>query len=228
MIDVFFSIAPFADKVIMVILGFFSVLVLSISLERYFFIRPIYRKSTQVRRQLKAIFKSGSLKAIEGLGNDLSHPSGRLIGYAMAHIKKHGSSGLSELSKSVYLQEKPVLEGGISLLATVGANAPFVGLLGTVFGIMRSFHDLGAVQEAGQQTVMSGISIALLATAMGLAVAIPSVMLYNYFRKRVSGVLDTMENVGEVCLSYSQTQNFSSAGNLATEVKQDELMRERT
>ena len=209
MIDVFFSIAPFADKAIMVILVFFSVLVLSISLERYFFIRPVYRKSIQVRRQLKMIFQSGSLKAIEGLSNDLSHPSGRLIGYAMTHIKKHGSSGLSELFKSVYLQEKPGLEGGIPILATIGATAPFIGLLGTVFGIMRSFHDLGVVQEAGQQAVMSGISIALLATAMGLAVAIPSVMLYNYFRKRVSGVLDTMENVGEVCLSYSQSQNFT-------------------
>ena len=207
MIDIFFSIAPFVDKAIMTVLVLFSVLVLSISLERYFVIKPVYRKSAEVRRKLKVLFKSGTLHELESFSKDISHPSGRLVSYALVHIKKHGSLGLAELLKSIYLQEKPGLEGSISILATVGANAPFLGLLGTVFGIMRSFHDLGAVQSAGQQTVMTGISIALLATAMGLAVAIPSVMLYNYFRRRVSGVLDTMENVGAVCLSYSQSHS---------------------
>ena len=206
MIDVFFSIAPVADKVIMAVLVLFSVLVLGISLERYFFLRPIYRKSVQTRSKLKTIFQSGSLTEIESLAEDTSHPGGRAMAYAMVHIKNNGSSGLAELFKATYLQEKPTLEGSISVLATVGANAPFIGLLGTVFGIMRSFHDLGSIQEAGQEVVMVGISIALLATAMGLVVAIPSVMLYNYFRRRVNRILDTLENIREVCLAYSQSQ----------------------
>ncbi len=207
MADLFFSIAPVVDKLIIVILAIFSVLVLGISLERYFVLKPIYRKSAQVRRKLKSMFQSGNLKELESLAEDKSHPSGRAMGYATAHIKKHGSAGLSELFKAIYLQERPGLEGSISILATIGANAPFVGLLGTVFGIMRSFHDLGeAVQEAGQQTVMAGISVALLATAMGLAVAIPAVILYNYFRRRVNTTLDTMENVKSACLAYSQSQ----------------------
>ena len=206
MADVFFSIAPVVDKLIMVILAVFSVLVLGISLERYFVLKPIYRKSAQVRRKLKSLFESGNLKELEDLAEDKSHPSGRAMGYATVHIKKHGSAGLSELFKAIYLQERPGLEGSISILATIGANAPFVGLLGTVFGIMRSFHDLGMAQEAGQQTVMAGISVALLATAMGLAVAIPAVMLYNYFRRRVNKTLDTMENVKSACLAYSQSQ----------------------
>lgn len=215
MIDMFFSIAPIADKVIIGVLIFFSLLVLGISLERYFFLRPIYRKSTQMRNKLKVIFKSGSLSEIEQWAEDTSHPSGRAMSYAMVHMKSHDSLGLAELFKATYLQEKPLLEGSISILATVGANAPFVGLLGTVFGIMKSFHDLGAIQEAGQQAVMTGISVALLATAMGLAVAVPSVMLYNYFRRRVNGVLDTLENIREVCLAYSQSRkkhrDFASA-----------------
>ena len=126
--------------------------------------------------------------------------------YAITHIKKNGSLKLAELFKAIYLQEKPVLEGSISVLATIGSNAPFVGLLGTVFGIMKAFHDLGtALQDVGQQTVMAGISIALLATALGLAVAIPSVMLYNYFRRKTDRVLDTLNNVGELCLVYSES-----------------------
>ncbi len=204
MTEIFFAIAPLMDKAIMLILMVFSVLALGISLERYFVLKPLYRKSLQLGHRLKTVFKSGDMRVLESMGRDNTHPAGRAMEYGLAHIKNKGPEGLAELFKAVYLQEKPRLEGGISLLATIGANAPFVGLLGTVFGIMRSFHDLGlAVESASQQTVMTGISIALLATAMGLVVAIPSVMLYNYFQRRVNRILETVENVGETCLTYS-------------------------
>ena len=208
MSDVFFSIAPFADKTIMAVLGLFSLIALGISIERYFFLKPIYRKSEQAAAKLKSILRSGNLKEIEVLAKDTKHPAGRAMACAITHMgqSKPSSAGLSDLFKASYLQEKPALEGSISFLATVGSNAPFVGLLGTVFGIMRSFHDLAAaIQEANQQTVMAGISIALLATALGLSVAIPSVMLYNYFRRRVNRILDTLENVEKICLAYSKS-----------------------
>ena len=204
MIDIFFSIAPFIDKAIILILMAFSVIAVGISIERYFFLKPLYRKSTQTGQKLKTVWISGDGQALRSIAKDSTHPAGQALKYGLIHIEKKGQKGLSELFKAIYLQEKPHLERGISLLATIGANAPFVGLLGTVFGIMRSFHDLGmAMESASQQTVMAGISIALLATAMGLAVAIPSVMLYNYFQKRVNRILETIENVGEACLAYS-------------------------
>ena len=206
MTDLFFTIAPIADKIVMGVLVLFSFLVLGISLERYFFLKPVVRKSIQTMRTLRGVLQSGKLSEIENLAKDTKHPAGRAMNYALTHIKKNGSVKLAELFKATYFQEKPALEGSISILATVGSNAPFVGLLGTVFGIMKAFHDLGtALQEVGQQVVMTGISIALLATAMGLAVAIPSVMLYNYFRRKVDKVLDTLNNVGELCLVYSES-----------------------
>lgn len=206
MADLFFSIAHIADTVVMGVLILFSFLMLGIAIERYFFLKPIYRKSVQAMKKIRAILKSGNLSEIETLAQDTKYPAGQAMSSAMTHIKQNGSSGLAELFRAMYLQEKPALEGSISILATIGANAPFIGLLGTVFGIMRAFHDLGtALQEVGQQTVMTGISIALLATALGLAVAIPSVMLYNYFRRKVERTLDTLNNVGELCLAYSQS-----------------------
>lgn len=205
MTDLFFTIAPVADKVVMGVLVLFSFLVLGISLERYFFLKPIVRKSTQTMRTLRDVLQSGNLKEIENLAKDTKHPAGRAMTYALTHIKKNGSTKLAELFKATYFQEKPVLEGSISILATVGSNAPFVGLLGTVFGIMKAFHDLGTIQGAGQQAVMAGISIALLATALGLAVAIPSVMLYNYFHRKVDKVLNALNNVSELCLVYSES-----------------------
>lgn len=207
MIDLFFSIAPFLDKAIMVILAIFSIVVLGISLERYFYLRPLYRKTIQIRRILQNIFQYGDLSKITELSGDKTHPGGRMVLYATTHIKKHNSEGLEELCKATYLHEKPALEGGISILATIGANAPFIGLLGTVFGIMKAFNDLGGFAESGQQElVMSGISTALLATAMGLMVAIPSVILYNYFRKRVNIIMNNLENIKETCLAYSRSQ----------------------
>ena len=207
MTEIFFSIAPSADKLIIAILAVFSVLTMGISLERYFFLRPLYRKSVWVRRELKILLESGDFGKLQDLAQDASTPGGRALSLALKHIKKYGTAGLPELFNSVYLQEKPRLEGAISVLAAIGANAPFVGLLGTVFGIMRSFYDLGiATNTAGAPAVMAGISTALLATAMGLTVAIPAVMLYNFFRRRVTAVLDTVEHIRETCLTYSRSQ----------------------
>lgn len=214
--EVFFSIAHIADKIVIGVLVLFSFLVVGISLERYFFLKPIHRKSLQAMRKVREILRSGNLEEIKELSQDTKYPAGQAIASAMTHMKKNGFSGLAELFKAMYLQEKPALEGSISILATIGSNAPFIGLLGTVFGIMRAFHDLGtALQEVGQQAVMTGISIALLATALGLAVAIPSVMLYNYFRRKIEKTLDTLNNVGELCLVYSlSTENTTGKEKL--------------
>jgi len=80
------------------------------------------------------------------------------------------------------------LETLVPLLATVASTAPFVGLLGTVMGIIRAFHDIAATMGGGPEVVAAGISEALVATAMGLFVAIPSTMAYNYFVHRTQRI----------------------------------------
>jgi biopolymer transport protein ExbB len=87
------------------------------------------------------------------------------------------------------LQLKLSLEKRLSILATFGNNAPFIGLFGTVLGIMQAFHDLGNSTQFGVKVVMEGISQALVATAMGLFVAIPSVVAYNYFVRKIKTIL---------------------------------------
>jgi biopolymer transport protein ExbB/TolQ len=77
------------------------------------------------------------------------------------------------------------LEKGLGILATLGAISPFIGLFGTVIGIIKSFEALAASETSGYLNVMSGIAEALIATAAGLIVAIPAVMFYNYFSKRL-------------------------------------------
>jgi len=108
-----------------------------------------------------------------------------------------GAPGLTERTapsemtaaiEGVKTRERLRLERRLPFLATLGSNGPFVGLFGTVLGIIKAFHDLAATQGtagAGASTVMAGISEALVATAIGLLVAIPAVVAFNYFSRRV-------------------------------------------
>ena len=102
--------------------------------------------------------------------------------------------------------EKPKLEKNLNFLATVGSNAPFVGLLGTVLGIMKAFSDLAQSSGGGNDAVMAGIAHALVATAVGLFVAIPAVIGYNYFQKLVRQSLQSIDVARELCLAYAKTK----------------------
>lgn len=84
-------------------------------------------------------------------------------------------------------------EKALSFLATTGSTAPFVGLFGTVLGIIRSFHEIGIRGSASLATVAPGISEALIATAAGLAAAIPAVVAYNFFVQRIRGVASEVD-----------------------------------
>ncbi|MBF0227330.1 MAG: MotA/TolQ/ExbB proton channel family protein [Desulfobacterales bacterium] len=81
--------------------------------------------------------------------------------------------------------EKEKWESFTLFLGTVGNNAPFIGLLGTVLGILKAFADLGLTAKGGPQVVMSGISEALIATAVGLFVAIPAVIFFNICKAKI-------------------------------------------
>lgn len=85
------------------------------------------------------------------------------------------------------------LETRLGILATFGNNAPFIGLFGTVLGIIQAFHMIGSNNAFDVQPIMQGISEALIATATGLFVAIPCVMAYNYFTRRVKVILTQKE-----------------------------------
>ncbi|MFM7084957.1 MAG: MotA/TolQ/ExbB proton channel family protein [Hyphomicrobium sp.] len=93
---------------------------------------------------------------------------------------------LERAMKSCFKEELERLEIGLPLLATIGSSAPFIGLFGTVWGIMNSFTAISARQDTSLATVAPGIAEALFATALGLAAAIPAVMAYNHFAVKIS------------------------------------------
>lgn len=91
-------------------------------------------------------------------------------------------------------QEITKLGSALAFLATTGSATPFIGLFGTVWGIMASFHDIGQRGSASLAVVAPGISEALVATAAGLAVAIPAVIFYNYFSNKLTDIDGNMQN----------------------------------
>ena len=105
--------------------------------------------------------------------------------------------GAQRAMRVAFSREQERLEASLPFLATVGSTSPYVGLFGTVWGIMNSFRGLAQVQQATLATVAPGISEALIATAMGLFAAIPAVIAYNRFAARSDALLKNYETFAE-------------------------------
>jgi biopolymer transport protein ExbB len=107
----------------------------------------------------------------------------RLMSYANVRVEEYESKDELELD----------LGNNVSTIATIGSNAPYVGLLGTVLGIMITFYNLGDVGTVDPKKIMTGLAMALKATAMGLIVAIPAIVFYNILLRKMERLLTMWE-----------------------------------
>jgi biopolymer transport protein ExbB len=112
-----------------------------------------------------------------------------------------GADAVAESMASAKARLRLDLERNLGILGTLGNNAPFIGLFGTVLGIIKAFADLARNQAAGATAVMSGISEALVATAVGLMVAIPAVIAFNFFQGKVRQAMARIDAMGHLVLS---------------------------
>lgn len=199
-----FALAHYADNVVLIVLVIMSVVSIAMIFERYMALKKVSNESDRIRARIKMALQNGSVQDFEDIAKDPTSLEGRAAGHAMKYFKAHGEKGIEDVFNSFVLTEKSELEKFLPVLATISSNAPFIGLLGTVLGIMKAFNDLAVTQNAGQQTVMSGISTALIATAAGLFVAIPASMFYNYFTRKVKSTLNSIESVKDLGLAYAK------------------------
>jgi biopolymer transport protein ExbB len=125
-----------------------------------------------------------------------------VIQAAMRSAADGKSEAVEPSVRAFLLTERPRYEKGFAILATLGANAPFIGLFGTVLGIIRAFAALGDNSGAGA-SVMSGISLALIATAAGLFVAIPAVVGFNAFSNRWKSILAECDSLKELIIAQA-------------------------
>ena len=122
-----------------------------------------------------------------------------------------GADSVEDLISGALGREKVRYEKRLGFLATLASNAPYVGLFGTVLGIIKSFRDLAANIAEASQAVMAGIAEALVATAVGLLVAIPAVIAYNAFKGRVKRSVVDAEMLARVLLSNLKAEGGGPA-----------------
>ena len=209
LIEKFFTLSQGSADMLLWLLLLTSVLSIGIIIERFLTLRQVFNKNKEFRSQAQDLLQSQSLDELEDLAKNKDSLPGRALTYGLRHVKTKGEDGLSELFNSFLLIEKPKLEKNLNFLATVGSNAPFIGLLGTVLGIMKAFSDLAASAGSGNEAVMAGIAHALVATAVGLFVAIPAVVAYNYFQMLVRQSLQSIDVARELCLAYAKSKKGS-------------------
>jgi biopolymer transport protein ExbB/TolQ len=130
-----------------------------------------------------AIFVCKNYK-ITAMGIKVPSPLAKVLQNVLEHLHL-SKEELIEYSYNKLDQELANLEKGLGVLATLGSISPFIGLFGTVVGIIKSFSALSLTDTSNYAHVMSGIAEALIATAAGLFVAVPAVMFYNYFMKKL-------------------------------------------
>jgi len=113
-----------------------------------------------------------------------------------------GAHAMDESMTGYMIGQRQKLDHGLVILGTLGNNAPFIGLFGTVLGIIIAFRDLALNPQGGATVVMRGISEALIATAVGLMVAIPAVIAYNFFQRLVKRHISNADAISRLVLSH--------------------------
>ncbi|ATB28765.1 MotA/TolQ/ExbB proton channel family protein [Melittangium boletus] len=155
----------------------------------------------------------GELEAVRTAVAQKKGMEAAVLREALASVDK-GPDTVEQVIASTVARERPQYERYLSFLGTLGNNAPFIGLFGTVLGIIKAFHDLGNMGAKGaaiQQTVMAGISEALVATAVGLAVAIPAVVAFNTFNRQLKTLTSRTTALGHALVGSLKSRDTTSA-----------------
>jgi biopolymer transport protein TolQ len=204
--EAMFRLADATAHGILYLMGVVSVISISIMIERFFSLRRVSKESAELAKDFRTVLATQDLAQIETLATKNGSLEGKALGYGLSHVKKNGTAGLDEIFNSFKTVERPSLEKNLNVLGTIASNAPYVGLLGTVMGIMKAFNDLALAPGQGNEVVMAGIGHALVSTAIGLGVAIPAVIAFNLFNKKVGLVLDNIDAARDLCLAYTKTR----------------------
>ena len=173
-----------------------SVISIALIIERIYYYTKIRIDLAEFNHQLTDCMVKKDKDALEKLCQNREALQCRMIVQGLSHIDR-GSEAMEQSMRGYLTAEKSNMDRGLVVLGTLGNNAPFIGLFGTVIGIIMAFHSLGENAAGGAEAVMAGISEALVATAVGLMVAIPAVIAFNFFQRVVKKHMASSESIVE-------------------------------
>jgi len=194
-------IAPLVARTVLYVLIGLSVLSIGVIIERWWFFRRRRDDLAKLTDGVRKALARGDLAEARKLLAASPSIEAEIVGESMGWYNDGVDAVEQILVKATRVRRK-TFEGGLLFLGTLGNNAPFIGLFGTVLGIVTAFRELGGNQMgAAMGNVMSGIAEALLATAVGILVALPAVIYYNVFQKKGADVEEGAAALGNVVIA---------------------------
>ena len=211
MIELWHSMGYFA-KGIVYTLVIMSVWSMSIMVQKWWYLRSAQAQTRKFAPEFSQFLEEDNLNEAINLAESYkkSHVA-KVLGGALAEIKpliQDGSVTVSDINSAERAVEREMLmqivlmKRGLAMLATTGATAPFVGLLGTTMGVVNAFQGMAAGGGGGISSIAAGISEALITTAFGLLVAIPAVWAFNYFQTKIDNITAEMTYSSKEMIDY--------------------------
>ena len=200
-VDYLLRAARIGSTWILYLLLALSVISIAVMAERWLYFRRLRDPNGRLRERLATALRDGNLAEATRLLSVSKAPEAGIVLRAL-EWRSRGAKAVESAIESELGDAKPQLERGLNFMGTLGNNAPFVGLFGTVLGVIEAFHQLGGgPNKAAMGGVMNGIAEALVATGVGLFVAIPAVIAFNVHQKRITQVEDGAQSLGKLVVA---------------------------
>jgi biopolymer transport protein ExbB len=187
-----------SEWVLFVLLGL-SVISVAVMVERAIYLRS-RGDFDALARDLEKLLRDGDVEGARQAVAGRTLPGAMVAAAGLSHYDR-GSEAVGAAMAGAKARLRVEMEKNLGVLGTLGNNAPFIGLFGTVLGIIKAFADLSRNSGGGAGAVMAGISEALVATAVGLMVAIPAVIAFNFFQGKVRKTLSRVDAIAHTVLA---------------------------
>ena len=194
-----------------------SIVSVTVMVERAIFLR-VRSNVDALAREVGSLLRGGDVPGARAAIAGQTEPAA-IVARAGLENYDRGSQAAGEAMAGAKARIRIDMEKNLGVLGTLGNNAPFIGLFGTVLGIIKAFADLARNQSGGAAAVMSGISEALVATAVGLMVAIPAVVAFNFFQGKVRKTLARVDAVAHLVLATIPENEGDAAPAVRAEAK---------
>ena len=214
-----FLISSLGHELTLWLLLVLSVLSFAVAMERFFFLKSWKRTAQSAKDQVQKALEKNQLKWIKNLNLHPDQTAGMF--WIEDYLEKQPRLA-ADAFESFILSKKNLFSARLSWLATIGSNAPFIGLLGTIFGVMDAFYGLSSSGDSS--IMMLGISKALLATAVGLVVALPSILFYNFLRRQAQIILNHFEYIKKGYVLYSRSRTQKNSNDSSQEILNKEIL----
>ncbi len=202
-------------QIVLAILILLSLLSWTVIFRKFFAVSRALRQTDEFESRFWSGTELTKLLEVANRNREASGIEERIFAAGMNEFLKQQKSardavnGVSRAMRAVFAREMDHLESGLPMLASIGSTSPYIGLFGTVWGIMNAFTGLSTLENASLAVVAPGIAEALVATAIGLFAAIPAVAAYNYFNNRVGRLSNRIEGFSDEFLNILERQSRS-------------------